>query len=223
MKLRVCIADDHMLMLYGVRDVLQQAGDIDIVGLAHTGQDALKLVEEHEPDLVLLDHRMPGMDGIACLTEIKRRWPHIQVVMLSASEDSESISAALKAGASAFIGKRINPVDLASALRQVVAGVIYHRSAVGDDARVQAAEAATSPGHDLTARERTMLEAVSRGLSTKAISRELWISEKTVKFHLTNIYRKLGVHNRTSAMRYAFEHDLVPSQPAVSGPDSLTG
>lgn len=219
MKLRVCIADDHMLMLYGVRDALLQAGDIDIVGLAHTGEDALALVEAEEPDLVLLDHRMPGMDGIACLTEIKRRWPRIQVVMLSASEDPESISAALEAGASAFIGKRINPDDLASALRQVVAGVIYHRSVVGDDTRVPAA----APCVDLTERERTMLECVARGLSTKVISRELWISEKTVKFHLTNIYRKLGVHNRTSAMRYAFEHDLISSQPALAEPDALTG
>ena len=170
------------------------------------------LVEEQRPDLVLLDHRMPGADGIACLKLIKRRHPKIKVVMLSASEDSAQIAEALAAGASAYIGKRINPDDLASTLRQVVAGVVY-QTAPDSDVALEAGdtqpEAADVSPCDLTERELTMLDAISRGMSTKMISRELWISEKTVKFHLTNIYRKLGVHNRTGAMRYAYEHGLV--------------
>ncbi|HWI08662.1 MAG TPA: response regulator transcription factor [Solirubrobacteraceae bacterium] len=208
--LKVCIADDHLLILNAVRAALMQAGDIDVVGAAHSGREVLKLVEQHEPDLVLLDHRMPDVDGLSCLKTIKQRWPQVQVVMLSASEDTKQIAEALDAGASAYIGKRINPQDLASALRQVVAGVVYQRSADS----VEDSESAGAPdrGEELTKRERTLLEAVARGLSTKAISRELWISEKTVKFHLTNIYRKLGVHNRTGAMRYAFDHGLVTSR-----------
>lgn len=207
--LKVCIADDHVLILNAVRAALTQAGDIEVVGAAHSGRETLALVEQHEPDLVLLDHRMPDVDGLTCLKTIKERWPHVQVVMLSASEDAGQISAALDAGASAYIGKRINPQDLASALRQVAAGVVYQRSA---DAVEETASAGTpDAGDELTKRERTLLEAIARGLSTKQISRELWISEKTVKFHLTNIYRKLGVHNRTGAMRYAFDHGLVSS------------
>ena len=207
--LKVCIADDHLLILNAVRAALTQADDIEVVGAAHSGKEALALVEAHLPDVVLLDHRMPDVNGLSCLRAIKERWPEVKVVMLSASEDPKQISEALAAGASAYIGKRINPDDLASAVRQVVAGVVYQRAA--DHGGEEAPSAA--PGDELTKRERTMLEAVARGLSTKAISRELWISEKTVKFHLTNIYRKLGVHNRTAAMRYAFEHGLVSSRP----------
>ena len=211
--LKVCIADDHVLILNAVRAALTQAGDIEVVGAAHSGKEVLELVEEHEPDLVLLDHRMPDVDGLSCLKTIKERWPQVQVVMLSASEDANQISAALDAGASAYIGKRINPQDLASALRQVVAGVVYQRSA--DAVEETASVGPPDPGDELTKRERTLLAAIARGLSTKQISRELWISEKTVKFHLTNIYRKLGVHNRTGAMRYAFDHGLVSSDSDV--------
>ena len=205
--MRVCIADDHRLMLHAVHSAVSQADDIDVVGLANAGDELLALVAEHEPDLVLLDHRMPVVDGMECLREIKRRWPQTHVVMLSASENPKTISAALAAGADAYIGKRINPEDLAPALRQVVAGVVYQASRHYEEAPAPATSPAEDPG--LTEREQTILEAMARGLSTKLISRELWISEKTVKFHLTNIYRKLGVHNRTGAMRYAYDNGLV--------------
>ncbi len=215
-RLRVCIADDHMLMLHGVRDALLKAEDIEVVGLAHSGDQVLPLVAEHLPDLVLLDHRMPGVDGVTCLREIKARWPQIQVVMLSASEDPKHIAEALDAGASAYIGKRINPDDLASALRQVVAGVVYQRSADG------APVAPVAPGAGLTSREQAILESMAEGHSTKIISRDLRISDKTVKFHLTNVYRKLGVHNRTGAMRYAYQHGLISTVAALDPPEALS-
>ena len=207
MAVRVCIADDHMLILSGIRTALEAADDVEVVGAASSGAKLLTMVDQERPDVVLLDHRMPGMDGMTCLKLIKERHPEMQVVMLSASEDRAQINEALAAGASAYIGKRINPEDLASVLRQVVAGVVYHQVApvAGEAPEVGAA------GAELTARERTMLEAVSRGLSTKEISRELWISDKTVKFHLTNMYRKLGVNNRAGAIRYAFENGLIPT------------
>jgi DNA-binding NarL/FixJ family response regulator len=211
-KLRVCIADDHLLMLHGIRDALTAAADIDVVGIARDGDQVLALVDAQRPDVVLLDHRMPGIDGIHCLLEIRRRWPQVRVVMLSASEDPRQIAEALAAGASAYIGKRINPEDLASALRQVVAGVVHLRSPDG----VEEAAAPDDPG--LTAREQVILEQIAGGFSTKVISRELSISERTVKFHLTNIYRKLGAHNRTGAMRHAYEHGLI----ATPGADALS-
>jgi len=215
-RLRVCVADDHLLILHGIRDALLASQDIEVVGLAHSGDQVLPLVAERLPDIVLLDHRMPGVDGITCLKEIKARWPQIQVVMLSASENPRNISQALSAGASAYIGKRINPGDLASALRQVVAGVVYRRSA--GDATEEIAQ--DDPG--LTLREQAILESMAEGHSTKIISRDLCISEKTVKFHLTNVYRKLGVHNRTGAMRYAYEHGLISSVPHQELPDALS-
>ncbi len=154
---------------------------------------------------------------IDCVKLIRQRHPHVKVVMLAASEDPAHIAEALDAGATAYVGKRINPRDLASLLRQIAEGVVYLT--------------APPPGYapeprardlGLTERELTMLEAISRGLSTKAISRELWVTEKTVKFHLTNIYRKLGVTNRASAMRYAFDHGLIEA-PATPTPVTATG
>jgi len=205
--LRVCIADDHLLILTGIRQALQAAEDIEVAGFTQSGDEVLALVAALSPDVMLLDNRMPGTDGMTCIRLIRDRHPETRIVMLSASEDPKHIDEALTAGASAYIGKRINPVDLASALRQVVSGVVYYRSAPAGVEDPAPADAAS----DLTVRERTLLEAVARGLSTKAISGELWISEKTVKFHLTNIYRKLGVHNRTGAVRYAFQHGLIVS------------
>jgi DNA-binding NarL/FixJ family response regulator len=191
-------------MLYGVRDALLQSGDITVVGLTHRGEEVVDLVGQHRPDLVLLDHHMPGVDGLTCLRAIKQRWPEINVVMLSASEEPDQIAEALAAGASAYIGKRVDPEDLGSLLRQVAAGVVYRRSWSEPRAGTHAVNAG-----GLTPRERAILEEAALGHSTKVISANLWISEKTVKFHLTNIYRKLGVHNRAGATRYAFEHNIV--------------
>lgn len=204
MKLRICIADDHRLMLDGLRRALETVEDIEVVGVAQSGAEVMPLVEAEDPDIVLLDVHMPDVDGLACLRMIRERRPETKVVMLSASEDQARIAEALRDGASAYIGKRVNPSDLASALRQVAEGTVYHRPAVLEETGAGATDSA-----GLTERERTILSAVARGLSTSAISRELWVSEKTVKFHLTNIYRKLGVHNRTAAMRYAYEHKLI--------------
>lgn len=215
MKLSVCIADDHQLVLHGIRAALLEGGDIDVLGMTHVGVDVVALVEQHRPDLVLLNDHMPDIDGLACLKEIKRRWPAIKVVVLSASEDPEEIEEALSAGASAYIGKRIDPGDLPSALRQVVAGVVHQRSSHPEE---PVAIAPVSAESGLTPREQMILDALGRGLSTKVISRDLWISEKTVKFHLTNIYRKLDVHNRTGAMRYAYEHDLLSPASQLPAP-----
>jgi two-component system response regulator DegU len=213
MSIRVCLADDHLLVLSGIKSTLSESEDIDVVAATQRGDELLKLVDEYRPDLVLLDVRISGIDGIECVRRIKADHPETKVVVLSEKEDMAIISASLNAGASAYIGKRINPRDLPSALLQIVDEVVYQTC----PALAPVAAAPEPAACDLTERELTMLEAISRGLSTKAISRELWIAEKTVKFHLTNIYRKLGVANRTSAMRYAIEHDLIrPSAPAQS-------
>ena len=211
--MRVLIADDQLLILNGVRSALEAAEDIEVVGATQRGEQVVALVDAERPDLVLLDHLMAGTAGGACVRRIKERHPQIKVVTLSASEDSAQIAEALAAGADAYIGKRINPGDLPSALRQVVAGVVYHSGPARAAAPPRPADA-----EELTQRELTMLQAISRGLSTKTISQELWISEKTVKFHLTNIYRKLGVSNRAGAMRYAYDHDLIaePRLPAIA-------
>jgi DNA-binding NarL/FixJ family response regulator len=205
--LKVLIADDHPLIVLGIRRTLDADDEIEVVGEAHSGAEVLALIERRRPDLVLLDLRMPGTVGTSCIEQITESWPGVKIVVLSACDDRASIDAALRAGASAYIVKSVKPVDIASVLRQTKGGAVF--SAPSMSAGAMPAQAPAPSGPMLTEREAAILTAVASGLTTKAISQELWVSEHTVKFHLTNIYRKLGVTNRTSAVRYAIEHDLV--------------
>ena len=202
--MRVLIADDHRLILEGIRRALENVEGIEIVAEAHTGSQVLPLVGRTSPDVVLLDMRMPQMNGLACLDLIRKRHPDVKVVILSVFSDAEHIQAALKRGASGYIVKTVNPLDLGAALRQAVEGTVYHAVGLQDADNDAGARAA-----GLTEREIAILKGVARGLSNQAIGKELWVTEQTVKFHLTNIYRKLEVSNRTEAARYAYEHGLV--------------
>jgi DNA-binding NarL/FixJ family response regulator len=214
-SLKVLIADDHPLMLHAIRRVLEATEDIAVVGEARSGEEVLALVERRKPDLVLLDLRMPGLSGLECVAELKLTYPDIKTVVLSASEDRASIDGALLAGASAYILKSVSPMDIPSVLRQASAGAVYHVPSVPGPRH---GEQAIAAGPDLTPRETTILMAVASGSTTKAIGQDLWLSEHTVKFHLTNIYRKLGVSNRSAAVRYAFENDLAPSVTLAAAP-----
>ena len=208
--IRVLVADDHPLMLAGVRRMLEEQDDIEVVGQAQSGREVLALVERRAPDVVLLDLRMPDGGGPELIAQIRESWPQVKVVVLSASDDRVSVDGALLAGASSFIVKSANPVDVASVLRQVSSGAVYHAPAalkvVGGSFR---GDVKDDCGPRLTARELAILEAVAAGMTTAAISKDLWVSEHTVKFHLTNIYRKLGVVNRAAAIRYALEHGMA--------------
>jgi len=206
---RVLIADDHRLMVEGTRQALERAGGFEIVGEATTGVQVLPLVRRLKPELVLLDLRMPQMDGLTCLAKIRKEFPDVKVAILSVSQDPELIQTALKRGASAYIVKSIDPDDLAGALRQALDGNVFTTAGVTEDPGERAAKDA-----GLTERELVIVRAVARGLSNEAIAKELWVAEQTVKFHLTNIYRKLGVSNRTEAARYAFEQGLVDHDAA---------
>jgi DNA-binding NarL/FixJ family response regulator len=201
---RVLIADDHRLMVEGTKQALERAGGFEVVGEAVNGVQVLPLVRRLKPELVLLDLRMPQMDGLTCLAKIKKEFPDMRVAILSVSQDPELIQTALKRGASAYVVKSIDPDDLAAALRQALDGNVFTTAGVTEDPGERAAKDA-----GLTERELVIVRAVARGLSNEAISKELWVAEQTVKFHLTNIYRKLGVSNRTEAARYAFEQGLV--------------
>jgi two-component system, NarL family, nitrate/nitrite response regulator NarL len=212
-SIKVLIADDHPLMLQGIRRALEGSEGIDVVGEARSGEEALALVERRKPDLVLLDLHMPGMGGLECIAELQRSWPDVKSVVISASDDRASIDAALTSGASAYILKSVSPVDIPSVIRQASSGAVYH---VSSAPRAACDAPPSASGPELTPRERTILTAVADGLTTKAISQDLWLSEHTVKFHLTNIYRKLGVSNRSAAVRYAFENDLTSSRPLAA-------
>ena len=202
-RLKVLIADDHRLMLHAIRLALADNDDIEIVAEADCGTKVLPLVGQTDPDIVLLDVRMPGIDGLSVLERLRERYPKVRVAMLSAVDDPTVVKAALSRGASAFIVKHIDPRDLAAAVRQAIEGAVFQPLGLLENGNGNGNE------NDLSKRELTILKALQSGLSNKQIAKELFLAEQTVKFHLTNIYRKLGVNNRTEAVRYAYEHGLV--------------
>lgn len=206
MKTKVLIADDHPLVRSGVRRALEDEPDLAVVGEATNGAKVLPLIGQTHPDLVVLDISMPQLDGLACLDQIRKRFPDVKVVILSASGDPGRVQAALARGATAYVLKSVDVRDLASALRQAIEGTVFQPLGVPSSSDGQLEGSA-----GLTERETAILKAVARGLTNQAIGREFWVSEQTVKFHLRNIFRKLEVHSRTEAARYAFEHGLVES------------
>jgi len=189
-------------MLAAVRRALADAHDFEIVGEISVGSRVLPAVRETNPDVVLLDMRMPELDGLTCLARLRKHDPTIAVVILSSYSDEEHIEAAREAGALGYIVKTIEPVDLPEVLRSALAG---HPFAVWGAEVLQGTVGSVA----LSERETVVLEAVARGLSNREIGRELWISEQTVKFHLRNLYRKLGVSSRTEAARYAYRSGIV--------------
>jgi len=206
MAIKVLLADDHRLILAGVRRALEEVEDLEVVGEVDSGSQVLPMIHQTSPDLVLLDLRLPDMNGLTCLDQIRKRYPDVKVVVLSAFSDPEHIQAAFQRGATAYIVKSVNPIDLPSALRQALEESVYQGVRVIGDVALSGGDAI-----GLTERELSMLKALARGLSNSAISKEFWVTEQTVKFHLSNIYRKLGVANRTEAARFAYERGLVES------------
>jgi NarL family two-component system response regulator LiaR len=201
------LADDHQLILDGVRHALEEAGDeFEVVGEATRGSQVLPLVKRTAPDVVILDLRMPEVDGLVCLDQIKRRHPETKVIVLSVSADRSLIDNVLRRGASAYIVKSVNPVDIPAVIRQAVEETVYTAIGIPEDPSSNAAKAV-----GLTERELAILTALARGMSNAAIAKQLWVAQQTVKFHLTNIYRKLGVANRTEAARFAYQQGLIES------------
>src|SRR6476619_4538456 len=156
--MRVLIADDHPLILAGIRRSLEAADGFEVVGEAHTGGQVLPLVARTEPDLVLLDLRMPEADGLTCLDRIRKHHPKVKVVILSVSTDPEIIQTVLNHGAAAYVVKSVNPIDLSSALRQALEGTVF--SAVGLPEKTAQEDAVKAAG--LTDRETTILKALAR-------------------------------------------------------------
>jgi DNA-binding NarL/FixJ family response regulator len=203
--LRVLIADDHRLMLAAVRRALGDAEGFEIVGEVSVGSHVVPAVRETKPDVVLLDLRMPELDGLACLERLRKHDPTIAVVILSSYSDAAQIEAARRAGARGYVVKTVEPVDLATVLRSALSGRTFAVWGAQEPQGARPVAGATA----LSEREAVVLEAVARGLSNREIGRQLWISEQTVKFHLRNIYRKLGISSRTEAARYAYRTGLA--------------
>jgi DNA-binding NarL/FixJ family response regulator len=202
MSIRLLIADDHRLILRALRRALEGHDDIEIVAEARKGSQVLPLVHQVQPDVCLLDVRMPEMDGLTCVERIRKTAPGVRVVILSAFSEPERAQEAFERGADAYISKSVDPLELPDALRRAHRGETFQLGVADAGDRLQ-------DRAGLSDREISILQAVARGLSNQAIGREFWITEQTVKFHLTNIYRKLGVSSRTEAARYAFSRGIA--------------
>jgi DNA-binding NarL/FixJ family response regulator len=203
----VLIADDHPLIISGIRRTIDDVEDIDVIGEATTAPQLLALIERRRPSIVLMDMGMPGSDGVERIGYIRATWPEVKVIILSASDEPRQIEAALRAGASAYVVKTAVAADIEAVLRQVAGGAVFLAPPPVPRNLPGGAEVPVTP--KLTERERAILAAVVTGMTTAEIARHLWISEHTIKFHLTNIYRKLGVGNRAGAVRHALEAGLV--------------
>lgn len=193
-RIRVLLVDDHPMVLAGIGGVLTRAGGFEVAGTARDGFEALSMIERTTPDLVLMDMSMPRMDGLACLTRISARHPRLPVVVMSASVAPVARDVALAAGAAGYVTKSVELDDLAGALFKAVSRFRGGRRPVSDG---------TSGTAGFTERERLVLASAARGMTNRQIADALSISIATVKFHLANVYRKLGVSNRTAAVQRA--------------------
>ncbi|HEY8764077.1 MAG TPA: response regulator transcription factor [Solirubrobacteraceae bacterium] len=211
-KLRVVIADDQPMMRAGFKTVLEATGDIEVVAEAGNGEEAVRAAEEHSPDVVLMDIRMPGMDGI----EATRRLPRQRVLILTTFGLDQYIIEALRAGASGFLLKDAPIHELVAAVRAVAAGDAVLSAAVTRQLLDQVARrlpAAVSQRPEeldlLTDREREVLRMLANGLSNTEIANALYLSEATVKSHVSRLLGKLGLRNRVQAVIYAYETRLI--------------
>jgi DNA-binding NarL/FixJ family response regulator len=216
--IRVLIADDQALVRGGLSLILSAQADIEVVGMAEDGAQAVTLTSELTPDVVLMDVRMPVMDGLEATRRILASGPHAKVVMLTTFDADEYVYDALAAGASGFLLKETRPEVLADAVRTVVGGEALLAPTVLRRLVDQHATAAERLDADrlsvLTDRELEVLRLIGRGCSNTEITQGLWISEATVKTHITRIFRKLDLRDRAQAVVLAYETGLVePGRP----------
>ncbi len=213
----VLLVEDQCLVRSGLRALLDQEADIRVVGEAEDGEQAVQMATELQPDLVLMDIKLPKMDGIEATRQIKEGNGEVEVLVLSAYEDDESVFQAIQAGASGYVLKDITPSNLVRAIRAVRAGMstvhpgitrkLLERISLMSRTRTPGAAPIHSDG--LTAREVEILVGVSKGLSSRELAAKLFVSESTVKSHLRTIYRKIGVRDRSQAVAYAIRKGFI--------------
>ncbi len=208
-KVRVLLADDHALFRRGLASLLAGRDDIEVVGEAGSGQEAIDRAHELMPDVILMDVRMPGLGGLEATRRIKEEMPYVRIVILTVSEDDEDLFAALKNGAQGYLLKNIDPEDLIACIHQVQRGEAPLAPPMASKILKEFSAPPTRPGPALTQRERQVLELVARGDANKEIARHLQISENTVKNHLRNILEKLHLQNRVQAVMYALREGLI--------------
>lgn len=210
--IKVLIADDHPVVRQGLRTLLEVHDDIDVAGEAANGTETVELAEQLDPEVILLDLKLPGLDGVGVLKELQARGARARTLVLTSVMGSEPVAPAMQAGAAGYLYKDVDPVALVRAIRSVhdgnlvlapdAAGALSTRGP-GADERVTRQRASA-----LTGREQQVLRLLARGSSNREIARSLGVSEKTVKTHVSAVLSKLGVQDRTQAAVYAVRHGL---------------
>lgn len=213
-KLKVLIVDDHALMRAGIRLLLKSHEDIEVVGEAKDGQEALEKTQDLVPDIVLMDVGMPGLSGIEAARKITQDKPHVRVLMLTIHSDEEYFFQAVSAGASGYVLKETAPEDFVSSLKLVARGGIAFHPGLGQKLiadylrRMQAGEEPEAYAR-LTEREKEILRLTAEGKPAREIGELLILSPKTVERHRANLMKKLGLHNRSEVMRYAIRRGII--------------
>jgi DNA-binding NarL/FixJ family response regulator len=202
-RIRVLVADDHPIVRAGLATIVSQQVELELVGEAADGAEAVTIVRERRPDVVLMDLRMPRMDGVTAIREIKAEFPDVCVLALTTYEGDVDIHRALEAGARGYLTKDMLLTDVLSAIRAV------HRGERVIPAPVAARLAEFTPRTDLTERETEVVRLVARGLSNREIAGVIGRSDETVKLHLKNIFSKLGVADRTEAVTLAMSRGIL--------------
>jgi DNA-binding NarL/FixJ family response regulator len=214
MSIRVVVADDQAAVREGLAIMLGLLDDVEVVGEAADGEEALRLVAEHAPDVVLMDLRMPRCDGVEATGRIRAEHPATQVVVLTTYADDEHILAALRAGARGYLTKDSTRVQIAQAVRTAAAGQSVLDPQVQQRLLAAAAGGGTpvataAPPDGLTARELEVLRLIAAGLSNREIAGRLYVGEATVKSHINRLFAKTAVRDRAQAVQYAYRHGLV--------------
>lgn len=216
MPIRILIADDHALLRQGIKNVLDLEDDLVTVGEAADGEEAIAKTRELQPDLLLLDLNMPKVNGLEVIKNVKQALPDLKVLVLTILDDENYLFEVIKNGAAGYVLKDIEPRMLVQAIRAVYAGesFIYPtltKKLINEVNRAQSLERGHRRGRDdhLTYREMEVLQLIAQGMSNAEIAGQLFLSEKTVKNHLTSIFRKLNVSDRTQAALYAVKHKIV--------------
>ena len=206
--IRVLIVDDHAVVRGGLSKFLQVYKDLELVGEAENGAEAVRLARQLQPDVVLMDLKMPEMDGVSATREIRSKHPNVRVIVLTSFAEDNMVQGALQAGATGYLLKNVSGAELANAIRAAHAGRMT-LSSEATEALVHAAARPITPADDLTEREREVLALMVDGLSNQEIADRLFLSLGTVKFHAGNIYSKLGVDSRVAAVTLAIQRRLV--------------